>query len=214
MSTNKPRAAEEWDAFWQRGVAPGQYFDVHVALPELVTQLRQRQLPAGGRALVPGCGRGYDVQVLCESGFYDVVIGLDISETAVKAAKEYLDGKGVKGFQVVAGDFFAGGVDGTFNLVYDYTFFCAIPREWREKWGARMKQLVQVGGVLVTVMFPYGEWMGEEGPPFTVEEKAYREVLEDDGGFVCKDGPRVLSDDQAHKERGEGRTMWCVWERI
>lgn len=214
MSADKPRDAEGWDALWQRGVTPGEYWDIHVALPELVAQIKLKQLPIGGRALVPGCGRGYDVEVLCKSGLYDEVLGLDISETAVRAARDYLDGKGVKGYQVVTGDFFGTGLEGTFSLIYDYTFFCAIPMEWRAKWGARMKQLVEVGGVLVTAMYPYGEKTGQEGPPFDVHEKAYREVLEGEGGFVCKDGPRVLSDEQAHEGRGGGRTLWCVWERV
>lgn len=42
------------------------------------------------KALVPGCGRGYDVCEMAKRG-YDA-LGLDIAPTAVKAASEYSDG--------------------------------------------------------------------------------------------------------------------------
>lgn len=92
------------------------------------------------KALVPGCGRGYDVFLLRSFG-WDVV-GLEVSETAVKRAEEERekidrgerDGKGyeVKYEEVglgmadlEKGDFFEwnGGKwgEGGFDLIYDYT---------------------------------------------------------------------------------------------
>nr|GMD90341.1 probable thiol methyltransferase 2 isoform X1 [Ipomoea batatas] len=46
---------------------------------------RAGELPQG-RALIPGCGSGYDVvEIACPERY---VIGLDISENAIRKAKE------------------------------------------------------------------------------------------------------------------------------
>lgn len=89
------------------------------------------------KALVPGCGRGHDVLLLSAWG-YDVW-GLDYSPAArdlaiqnqEKAAKEGLY-KPVEGLEKgkvewVTGDFFSdewakdAGIDGKFDLIFDYT---------------------------------------------------------------------------------------------
>ncbi|KAL8916203.1 MAG: hypothetical protein Q9208_008655 [Pyrenodesmia sp. 3 TL-2023] len=90
------------------------------------------------RALVPGCGRGYDVLLLASYG-YDAY-GLEVSETAIERCIEEKNVNGNK-YPVrdeaagtgestfLNGDFFAdawskevaGG--GTFELIYDYTVF-------------------------------------------------------------------------------------------
>ena len=91
------------------------------------------------RALVPGCGRGYDVMVLASYG-YDAY-GLEVSEKAVNLcidyekesgdkypAKDEKVGKGKCTF--VKGDVFNNEwnkdlvPNGTFDLIYDYTVSC------------------------------------------------------------------------------------------
>lgn len=205
-----------WDDFWKGGIAVGEYFDAERPLPELLTQLSSGTLPTGGRVLIPGCGRGYDVEAFVISGGYDNVIGMDLSETAIEAARGYLHERSLRGeYGLVAGDFFSRqAVPDGFTVVYDYTFFCAIPLEWRTKWANRMKELVKVGGVLVTVMFPVGKPREAGGPPHGVSKNDYAELLEGPGGFRRKDGPRVLSDESSHAGRGEGLTWWAVWERV
>jgi methyl halide transferase len=88
------------------------------------------------RALVPGCGRGYDVLLLASFG-YDAY-GLDISESAVKLCDEFArehggdykakdDAVGAGKVKFLVGDFFGkewereveGGA--SFELLYDYT---------------------------------------------------------------------------------------------
>lgn len=96
------------------------------------------------KALVPGCGRGYDVLLLAGFG-YDA-LGLEVSEGAVRRCweeweKEKERGKGEGGMyavrdeegvgagevRFVRGDFFAGegewmgDGEGGFDLIYDYT---------------------------------------------------------------------------------------------
>lgn len=215
MALNIPHGYESWEDFWQNGVSPGEAFDKMEALPEFVYQLSTDVFPRGSRALVPGCGRGYAVEALANSGRYELAMGLDVAATAVDTAREYLSTRNIEGkYEMVQGDFFRedSGL-GQFDLIYDYTFFCAIPVELRVKWAARMKELVRVGGVFVTVLYPMGKAREEGGPPHGVSVQDYAELLEGEGGFVAKDGPRKLSDEGCHESR-KGRTFWAVWERV
>jgi methyl halide transferase len=142
---------EGWENLWAKGdFLP---WDKGAPNPALIDILEERQDIIGtamietdgklGRkkALVPGCGRGVDVLLLKSFG-YDAV-GLEYSETAVKACykfeeehgREYgtHDGKAGEGSaQFVVGDFFqddwlagaAGPENFKFDLIYDYTVSC------------------------------------------------------------------------------------------
>lgn len=71
----------------------------------------------------------------------------------------------------VSGDFFSddwladAGAE-KFDLIFDYTFFCAIPPSSRPRWAARMQQLLaQPNGRLVCLEFPTGKHPSTGGPP-------------------------------------------------
>lgn len=118
--------------------APGAKVDA-IELPKPV-QAGQRK-----KALVPGCGKGYDVALFSAYG-YDAY-GLEVSSHAAKAAEEYLanagtgsleneyegkDGGQGKGKAVsLVGDFFedkwlreTGGKE--FDIIYDNTVRCSL----------------------------------------------------------------------------------------
>jgi methyl halide transferase len=88
------------------------------------------------KALVPGCGKGYDVLLLASYGYN--AVGLDVSDLAIKLCEEYREqnegkgeyatkdagvGSGTISFAV--GDFFKDTwtepYGGKFDLIYDYT---------------------------------------------------------------------------------------------
>ena len=141
-----------WHSLWESSFTP---WDRGIPNPALEDLLSQRADLLGSpfttatpteqrrrkRALVPGCGRGYDVLLLASFG-YDAY-GLDVSASAVQLcetwAKEHGDEYKVRDDKVgrgqakfIAADFFkdewreeldGGGVDG-FELIYDYTVGC------------------------------------------------------------------------------------------
>ena len=111
---------------WAGGLRPGQAFDAARVEPALANLLASESagLPTG-RALVPGCGRGYAVAALARCG-YDAT-GLEIAPSAVVAANEHIranEAVSDKSWRVVAGDFFEHRVaeQERFSLVYDCTF--------------------------------------------------------------------------------------------
>ena len=137
-----------WAELWDKGdFLP---WDRHMPNPALEDILTERRDLIGPptikdgsekekrkQALVPGCGKGYDVLVLASFG-YDAY-GLEISETAVKRCIEEQKENGhkypVKDLVVgagnvtfIQGDFFKTawlrenvGRHGRFDLIYDYT---------------------------------------------------------------------------------------------
>ncbi|RMD41562.1 hypothetical protein DV735_g3560, partial [Chaetothyriales sp. CBS 134920] len=171
-----------WADLWERDFLP---WDRGQSSPALADALR---------ALVPGCGRGYDV-LLLESFGYDAV-GLDVSEGAVRAALK--DGKAGKGsHKFVLGDFYKndflaelGLADGgPFDLIYDFTFFCAMKPAMRPAWAQRMSELLaeSPSARLVCLEFPSQKPPSAGGPPHASPSEAYLEHLSHPGEEVAYD---------------------------
>ena len=124
---------------WDRGVPNPALEDTLVDRQDLIGDCFVNDGKGGRRrkkALVPGCGRGYDVLLLASFG-YDAY-GLEVSDSAVQMCKQEQETNGHKyhprnatsGAGRVAfliGNFFGDGwqsaVDGgpVFELIYDYT---------------------------------------------------------------------------------------------
>jgi len=80
-----------------------------------------------GKALVPGCGRGYDVALLAglteEDQKFEKVVGLDVSTKAIEEARKLHEGK-PGNIEFIAGDFFSTTEEWAqeiYDVVYDYT---------------------------------------------------------------------------------------------
>ena len=172
-----PRWAEKWNA----GIAPGETFDMACPLPALVKMVDENQIPYG-RALVPGCGRGYDVTLLAAPN--RTAIGLDISEVAIAAATERYNSlpdeerPPPESAVFISTSFFDLPEDDNskFDFVYDYTFLSALDPSIRPDWAAKMAAIVKAGGELCTIIFPIGDRPG--GPPFQVTIDDYKNLLE------------------------------------
>ncbi|KAF4126269.1 Thiopurine S-methyltransferase (TPMT) [Geosmithia morbida] len=145
--------------------------------------------PTRPTALVPGCGRGHDVLLLAEFG-YDVW-GLDLSPTAIELArgvekekeKEREGGGRGKPYGTVhwlVADFFDDEWSGgrTFDLIFDYTFLCALPVATRPLWASRISSLLSPrSGRLICLEFPSGQPLSRPGPPFGVNPEVYEALL-------------------------------------
>ncbi|CAM9128467.1 unnamed protein product, partial [Ectocarpus fasciculatus] len=176
-----------WQSVWNAGLNPGEKFDALQPLPALTQMVEAGSIP-NGRALVPGCGRGYDVILLASAE--RVVTGLDISPVAIAAAEEFYanvpaDKKPPRESVVYSTTSFFDlpeEADSKFQFVYDYTFFCALDPSVRQQWAEKMAAVVAPGGELCTIIFPIGEKEG--GPPFRVSLDDYKSVLSP-VGFEC-----------------------------
>ncbi|CAE6471141.1 unnamed protein product [Rhizoctonia solani] len=209
----KSQEGEGWDAAWQEGITPWDSGVPQPPLQQVFETSIQSDLgiPKSGRALVPGCGRGYDAIYLASQGYN--VIGADLSATAVSEAQKYLssqpNAENIKvQYQVL--DFFKSPslVEEPFDLVYDYTFFCAIPLGLREPWGRRMAEIVKPGGYLITLMYPIDPGRArDDGPPFPVDFEAYSAVLKEFWDNLLNVIPATS------REKSEGRERLGIWRR-
>jgi len=73
-------------ALRQESVTPWDRGALQAPLQKLVESGRV-SLPTSGRAIVPGCGRGYEVVYIANTLHLDT-IGLDLSSTAIRAAQQ------------------------------------------------------------------------------------------------------------------------------
>ncbi|KAJ5927617.1 thiol methyltransferase [Penicillium verrucosum] len=167
------------------------------ALIDLIEQRKDlfQPLTANGRrkkVLVPGCGQGYDVVMLALHGFD--VYGLDISKTGISAAQGYAynelqkpqeynfgeqkSGPTAQGSTTfIKGDFFKSDWEQTaleggevqFDIIYDYTFLCALHPDMRQQWSKRMSELLRSDGYLVCLEFPLYKDPTLPGPPWGLQ---------------------------------------------
>lgn len=194
---------------------------------------------------------GYDVLLLASLG-YDAY-GLDSSPTAIEEAHKLLleqgrvqryplkniqNGRGEVHF--LAANFFendflhqinSAATDRTFDLIYDYTFLCAIDPVMRPKWAERMSQLLSPTGHLICIEYPLGKPPKLGGPPHGLESVLYEQVLNKPGevvaynlsGSVCEDRSGEKTDEALVKiahwepeqvlESQRGKIMVSLWQR-
>ncbi|KAF2234081.1 S-adenosyl-L-methionine-dependent methyltransferase [Viridothelium virens] len=244
-----------WDDLWQTGYLP---FDREQPSPALIDTLKGRKelienpfVVENGtrrrkRALVPGCGRGYDVLLFASCG-YDAY-GLECSENALKACKEFAARSGdqypvwskeVGQGQIhwICGDFFkddwsrdSDGKTLNFDLIYDYTFLCALSPTLRPNWAFRMSQLLAPPpAVLICLEFPTAKEPSTGGPPFALRSAVYLQHLSrpgetipyDENGYVIEQASSDTNErallrvahwkaERTHKI-GEGTDHVSIW---
>ncbi|XP_018481265.1 probable thiol methyltransferase 2 isoform X3 [Raphanus sativus] len=151
-----------WEKTWKAGATP---WDLGKPTPIGKHLAETGSLPKG-RALVPGCGTGYDVVAMACPDRY--VIGLDISKTVIEqSSKRFASLPNAQYFCFLIEDFFSWEPAEKFDLIFDYTV--------RPLWAERIEKLLKPSGELITLMFPLDERPG--GPPYKVSVSDYEKVL-------------------------------------
>lgn len=158
--------ADYWTGRWQTGETQWDIGYPSTPLKTYIDQLEDKSL----RILVPGAGNAYEGIYLLEKGFSNTVI-IDISpEPIAQIRKKY---PSIKEHQLVLGDFFE--LKGTFDLILEQTFFCALHPSLRNRYVEKCHQLLADKGCLAGVLFdaplnkdfpPYGGTAAEYLPLF------------------------------------------------
>jgi SAM-dependent methyltransferase len=188
-----PAGADFWDLRFREGFIPWDAGGVPAALQAFLARE-----PAGRRVLVPGCGTGYEVRAFAAAG-HDV-LAIDFSAAAIDAARRVAP---ELGHLVVHGDFFAHPL-GSFDLVYERAFLCALPRAHWPRWAARVAEIVPPGGRLAGFFF----WSDDErGPPFGLKAGELEALLAP--AFARIDDAAVADSIPVFA----GRERWQVWQR-
>ncbi|KPK60843.1 MAG: hypothetical protein AMJ59_04395 [Gammaproteobacteria bacterium SG8_31] len=155
--------------------------------------------PAASRALVPGCGSGYEAARLARAGME--VVAIDFSPAAVGRALEITRGSGAR---VMEADFFELEA-GMFDLVYERAFMCAMPPGLRIAWARKCAELLVPNGLLLGFFFI--DPTATDGPPFGIPPGGLADLLEADF--------RLEEDRMSEGSLPvfSGRERWQVWKR-
>lgn len=134
-----------------------------------------------GRAFVPGCGYGHDALMLARLGFE--VTAVDVSDLALSRLREAADTEHLA-VRTMNVDFFQlpAALSGAYDLVLEYTSYCAIDPARRREYVEVLISVLKPGGLLLALLFPIG-WR-EGGPPHAVDVEEFRSMLPTGGTIV------------------------------
>ncbi len=142
-------------------------WDIGYASPPLVEyfkKIKDKSLAI----LIPGCGSGYEAEYLVNNGFKNVTV-IDISKHLTIQLKNKLGNK----CNVIHGDFFKH--NGSYDLIIEQTFFCALNPELRKQYVVHMLTLLKPKGILVGLLF--NTTFEKDGPPFGATKKEYEQLF-------------------------------------
>ena len=100
--------------------------------------------------LIPGGGNGHEALYLSENGFTHITI-VDISPIAIASLEEIFAQKGITNIQLICTVFIE--IKGSYDLIIEQTFFCALDPHLREAYGKKMSELLKADGKLVGLLF-------------------------------------------------------------
>lgn len=160
-------SAQFWNERYQSQQTGWDLKSPSTPLKEYIDQLSDLSL----RILIPGCGNAYEAEYLLEKGFSHITL-IDISEVLVQTLQEKF--KNYPQIQVILGDFFD--LQGSYDLILEQTFFCALHPDLRSAYANQMKNLLSKNGKLVGVMFQRD--FGNPYPPFGGSKEEYLQLFE------------------------------------
>ena len=199
----------DWTRAYDRGRTPWDLRGVTQPLRVLAADgfFSRLDLPHPTRVAVPGCGRGHDLKVFTELGME--VTGFDVVPDAAAEARKLLKLNRVSG-EVLCRDVLglSPEFDGSFDLVYDYTCFCALRPQLRGAYARTLESILRPKGLLLILAFPMmPRREGLQGPPFR--------VLEPDLVRTFTPGFRPVEnfDASGSPARRAGYERWYLWRR-
>lgn len=148
------------DTRWDLGI-------ISRPIEEYINQLESKDLSI----LIPGGGNSHEAEYILNNGFKNVFV-VDISPLAIANIKERVPNFPKN--QLFKNDFFK--LEGSFDLIIEQTFFCAIDRDLRPAYAKKMAELLNSGGKLVGLMFDAPLY--EDHPPYGGSPEEYKSYFE------------------------------------
>lgn len=154
------------DKYWEnRYLNNDNPWDLKNISPPLETYINQL-IDKSIKILVPGAGYGHEASYLNINGFNNIYL-LDYSELAVETFKKQNPNFPIN--QIICNDFFK--IDGSFDLIIEQTFFCALDPVYREAYVDKMFSLLSTNGKLVGLLF--NDFQNSTKPPFGASKIEY-----------------------------------------
>ncbi|AIG30219.1 SAM-dependent methlyltransferase [Flavobacterium psychrophilum] len=122
------------------------------------------------KILIPGCGNGYEYEYLIKKGFYNSFVA-DYAQTPIDNLKKRIPNCNAN--QLLISDFFE--LEGSYDLIIEQTFFCALNPELRVKYAQKMLSLLSPKGKIIGLLFQFP--LTEAGPPFGGSKEEYLKLF-------------------------------------
>jgi SAM-dependent methyltransferase len=120
--------------------------------------------------LIPGAGNAYEAEYLHHLGFSNVHV-IDLAHHPLDNLKARIPG--FPHDHLIQGDFFDH--TGSYNLIVEQTFFCALHPGKRKAYAQKMHELLKPGGYLVGLLFNVP--LNSHQPPFGGSAEEYLEYF-------------------------------------
>ncbi len=156
-----------WDSRYKTNTIGWDIGYVSTPLKDYIDQLTDKNQ----KILIPGAGNSYEAEYLHSQGFKNVFI-LDFSKTALK---NFLTR--VPSFpksHIILENFFE--FNGSFDLIIEQTFFCALDPKLRSLYAKKMHDLLVKNGKLVGLLFCVP--LNKNKPPFGGSKEEYLPYFE------------------------------------
>ncbi|MCO6497860.1 MAG: methyltransferase domain-containing protein [Chitinophagaceae bacterium] len=164
---NRPLDRAYWNAQWENRRTG---WDMGTPSPPITTYMDQYR-NKNAAILIPGCGNAYEAEYLAKLGFSSITL-LDIAPRAVEILKEKFHK--TPEVKVVCGDFFEH--EGTYDLIIEQTFFCAIHPSRRREYAKKAAELLIEDGRIIGVLFDKD--FERMGPPFGGHPDEYKPIFD------------------------------------
>jgi SAM-dependent methyltransferase len=166
VSCDKPLDKEYWDAQYKAETTAWDLGQISPPIKTYIDTLKDKNT----RILIPGCGNTYEAEYLLKNGFNNVTV-IDIAPTLVGTIKQRFSHN--PNIKIILGDFFEH--YGSYDLILEQTFFCALPPSTRQKYVWKIHQLLSNQGILAGLLF---NRVFEVSPPFGGSKEEYETLFE------------------------------------
>tara|TARA_B110000977_G_C11059637_1_gene485430 strand:+ start:919 stop:1506 length:588 start_codon:yes stop_codon:yes gene_type:complete len=146
---------------------------VSTPLKEYFDQLKNKEL----KILIPGCGNAYEAEYLRTLGFTNVFL-MDWAQEALNNFKER--NHNFPKANLVCGDYLKH--RGSYDLIVEQTFFCAINPSLRELYVLKTKELLTKGGQLIGLLF--NDTLFSNRPPYGGKKNEYIKLFSKHFSYV------------------------------
>ena len=153
--------------FWQdRYLQNNTKWDIGYSTPILVDHLNNNNLI--GKVCVLGCGNGHDAIEFSKHG--NDVYSVDFAKEPLINLEKKVSDIGLR-MNFIHGDIFDLNLKYSecFDMVYEYTCFCAIDPDRREEYFNMVYSLLKKNGILFAIFIPLDKELSNDGPPFGVD---------------------------------------------
>lgn len=177
-------------AFWKERYTTNQLtWDIGSATPFLANFLQNNQFLRNKKICVLGCGMGHDVIEFAR--YNNEVYAIDFVDDAINHLIHIKDSGNYNIIPKLMDIFDLNKVyNSYFDVVYEYTCYCAIPLEKRGDYRKIVYDILCDKGMYLGILFPVGKKKSEGGPPFGVDiENTKEKFMKYFKLISCEDNP-------------------------